>query len=253
MKKVYIFSFWVVLFLAVSAAAGERLDALLASYDAVERLSCELRRDTPLPDGGNLRMLSRIYFQRQDRLHVENFSPIKRRIIADGTVFRSYMEGADKGFSRPIAELDHEMLVNLRMLPGSNANILQQLAGLAEMPLEGTAEYPERFGYDHDGQSFTVLSFDGLGRWAKMEVYASQNMTDVNASSEYSDFKELIPGTWLACRQKSTVNLGGIQKTEIVHISNIAVNQPIPAAMFDATPFFKGVEFVDAFEKISMK
>ena len=51
-------------------------ERLLKSYDAVQTLSCEIRRDTPLPDGQTLRMLSRVYFQRPDRLHVENSSPV---------------------------------------------------------------------------------------------------------------------------------------------------------------------------------
>ena len=58
-------------------------------------------------------MLSRVYYQRPDRLHVENFSPVKRHIVSDGTVFRSYTEGAPQGFSRPVAELNEEMLRNL--------------------------------------------------------------------------------------------------------------------------------------------
>lgn len=51
-------------------------ERVLAAYDAVQTLSCEIRRDTPLPDGQVLRMLSRVYYQRPDRLHVENFSPV---------------------------------------------------------------------------------------------------------------------------------------------------------------------------------
>ena len=105
------------------------LERVLKPYDAVQSLSCEIRRDTPLPDGQTLRMLSRVYYQRPDRLHVENFSPVKRRIVSDGTVFRSYTEGAPQGFSRPVAELNEEMLRNLRMVPGSAAGVLEVLAG----------------------------------------------------------------------------------------------------------------------------
>ena len=115
---------------ATGAARGETVrERVLKSYDAVQSLSCEIRRDTPLPDGQILRMLSRVYYQRPDRLHVENFSPVKRRIVSDGTVFRSYTEGAPQGFSRPVAELNEEMLRNLRMVPGSAANVLEVLAG----------------------------------------------------------------------------------------------------------------------------
>ena len=75
--------------LAVGAARGETvLQRVLKSYDAIQSLSCEIRRDTPLPDGQTMRMLSRVYYQRTDKLHVENFSPVKRRIVSDGSVFR---------------------------------------------------------------------------------------------------------------------------------------------------------------------
>ena len=68
---------WMALGLAAGAARGESvLERVLKSYDAVQTLSCEIRRDTPLPDGQTLRMLSRVYFQRPDRLHVENSSPV---------------------------------------------------------------------------------------------------------------------------------------------------------------------------------
>ena len=80
--------------MAGAALGGPVLDRVLKSYDSIQTFSCEIRRDTPLPDGQTLRMLSRVYYQRPDRLHVENFSPVKRRIISDGTVFRSYAEGA---------------------------------------------------------------------------------------------------------------------------------------------------------------
>ena len=108
--------------LAAGAARGETVrERLLRSYDAIQSLSCEIRRDMPLPDGQTVRMLSRVYYQRPDRLHVENFSPVKRRIVSDGAVFRSYAEGAPQGFSRPVSELNEEMLRNLRSVPGSAA------------------------------------------------------------------------------------------------------------------------------------
>ena len=103
---------WMVAMMGADArgARGETVLArVLKPYDAVQSLSCEIRRDTPLPDGQTMRMLSRVYYQRPDRLHVENFSPVKRRIVSDGTVFRSYTEGAPQGFSRPVAELNEEM------------------------------------------------------------------------------------------------------------------------------------------------
>ena len=236
--------------LAAAAARGETVrERVLKSYDAVQTLSCEIRRDTPLPDGQTLRMLSRVYFQRPDRLHVENFSPVKRRIVSDGAVFRSYTEGAPQGFSRPVAELDAEMLRNLRMVPGSAANLLEVLSGATEVPLEPTADFPVRAGYDN-GKSFAVLSLDEQGRLARFELFGSAAMTDLSTRTDFSAFQEVLPGVWIACLQQAKITLQGMERTETTRVDNLAANGEIPAALFEPAAFFPKVAFVDAFEKI---
>jgi len=236
---------------AVGAAQGEETvrERVLKSYDAVQNLSCEIRRDSPLPDGQTLRMLSRVYYQRPDRLHVENFSPVKRRIVSDGSVFRSYTEGAPKGFSRPVADLNEEMLRNLRMVPGSAANVLEMLADVPEVLLEATDAFPVRAGYDN-GKAFAVLSLDDQGRLARFELYGSPAMTDLSTRTEFSAFQEVLPGTWLACLQQTKVTLGGVERTQTTRVDNAVANGEIPASLFVADAFFPNVEFVDSFEKI---
>lgn len=234
------------------AAGGETVrEQVLKPYESIQSLSCEIRRDSPLPDGEILRMLSRVYYQRPDRLHVENFSPVKRRIVSDGTVFRSFTEGAPKGFSRPVAELSEEMLRNLRMVPGSAANMLEVLAGSTEVPLDPTAEFPVRAGYDN-GKSFAVLSLDAKGRLVRFEIYSSAAMTDLNTRTDFSAFQEVAPGVWIACLQQSKVTVQGMERTETTRVDNLVANGEIPASLFEFGAFFTGVEFVDSFEKIGM-
>lgn len=235
---------------AAGVAQGETvLERILKPYDAVQSLSCEIRRDTPMPDGQTLRMLSRVYYQRPDRLHVENFSPVKRRIVSDGTVFRSFTEGAPKGFSRPVAELNEEMLRNLRMVPGSAANVLQMLASSTEVSLNPTEEFPVRAGYDN-GKSFAVLSLNKDGHLARFELFSSSAMTDLQTQTDFSAFQEVISGTWIACLQQSKVTILGMERTETTRVDNLVANGEIPASLFVADTFFPQVEFVDAFEKI---
>ena len=235
---------------ATIAARGETvLERVLKPLDAVQSLSCEIRRDTPLPDGQTMRMLSRVYYQRPDKLHVENFSPVKRRIVSDGAVFRSFTEGAPRGFSRPVAELNDEMLRNLRMVPGSAANLLEGLKGVAEVALDPTAEFPVRAGYDN-GKSFSVVSLDGQGRLARFEVFGSAAMTDVLTRMDFSAFQEVVPGTWIAGLQQSKITFQGLERTETTRVDNLAANGEIPAALFEAAAFFPDVQFVDSFEKI---
>ena len=243
--------FLAVLAMACGARGETVLERVLKSTDAVQSLSCEIRRDTPLPDGQTMRMLSRVYFQRPDRLHVENYSPVKRRIVSDGTVFRSYTEGAPKGFSRPVAELDAEMLRSLRMVPGSSSNMLEPLRGAEEAMLEATEEFPVRASYSN-GKSFAVLSLDGQGRLARFELFSSPAMTDLQMRTDYSAFQEAVPGVWIACLQQSKVTIQGLERTETTRVDNLAANGEIPASLFESASFFPGIEFVDSFEKIGM-
>jgi hypothetical protein len=236
--------------LAVGAARGETVvEKVLKPFDSIQSLSCEIRRDTPLPDGQTLRMLSRVYYQRPDQLHVENFSPVKRRIVCDGQVFRSYTEGAPKGFSRPVSELSDEMLRNLRMVPGSAANLLEVLQGTPETILEPTAEFPVRAGYDN-GNSFAVLSLDEKGRLARFELFSSAAMTERLTSTDFSAFQEVLPNVWIACLQQSKLSVQGLERTETTRVDNLAANGAIPASLFEAAAFFPDVPFVDSFEEI---
>ena len=235
---------------AAGAVCAETVvERWLASYGAVQSLSGEIRRDMPLPDGQLMRMLSRVYYQRPDKLHVENFSPVKRRTVSDGEVFRQYTEGAPKGFSRPVADLNDEMLRNLRMVPGSAANLLEVLTGTPEIALEPSDEFPVRVGYDN-GNSFAVLSLDGQGRLARFELFSSPAMTDLHARTDFSAWQEILPGVWIACLQQSRVTVLGVDRTETTRIDNLAANGDIPAGLFEGAAFFQGIEFVDAFDQI---
>lgn len=238
------------LVLAAGAARAETvLERVLKPYESVQSLSCDIRRDTPLPDGNTLRMLSRVYYQRPDKLHVENASPVQRRIVSDGTVFRSYTQGAPKGFSRPVKDLSEEMLRNLRMVPGSAANMLEILKDAKEVPLEPTAEFPVRAGYDN-GKSFAILNLDDKGRLARFEIYSSAALTDLLTRTDFSAFQEVAPGVWIASLQQSKVILQGLERTETTRVDNLVANGEIPASLFEADAFFAGVEFVDDFGKI---
>ena len=233
------------------ARAETVVEQVLKPYDSIQSLSCEIRRDMPMPGGETLRMLSRVYYQRPDKLHVENFSPVQRRTVSDGQVFRQYAQGAPKGFSRPVAELNDEMLRNLRMVPGSAANLLALLSGTKEVRLEATAEFPVRAGYDN-GKSFAVLSLDAQGRLGRFELYGTPAMTDLQTRTDFSAFQEVAPGVWIACLQQSKVTLQGLERTETTRIDNVVANGEIPASLFIADGFFPGVEFVDSFDKIAL-
>jgi hypothetical protein len=75
-------------------------------------------------------------------------------------------------------------------------------------------------------------------------------MKHKTAQYDYGSFQEVGDGAWIPCLHKAKVMLGTIETVETMRIGNLAVNQPISEGLFVAEPFFKGVEFVDSFEKV---
>ena len=224
-----------------SAPAGTLAERILASYEPVRSVTCEIRKDTET-SANKIRTLSRVYYQKPDRLHVENVSPLKRRIVADGTSFFSYIDGDPQGFSRPIVKLNEEMLIQLHKVPGTVMDHLMKLKGVTETSMEATPDFPERKGYD-TGKLFVVLSMDKLGRLARIEFYATPEMKSKTAQYDYSDFQEVAGGAWIPCLHQAILNNAGVEARETVRVDNLSVNTPIPANLFVAGPFFQGVKF----------
>ena len=230
-------------------APGQTLaERILASYDPIQSVSCEIRKDSEA-GGGKMRMLSRVYFEKPDRLHVDQPTPIPRRIVADGKTFYSYIDGDPKGFSRPIEKLNEEMLINLRKVPGTAMDHLMKLKGIAETNIEATAEFPERKGYDA-GKLFVVLSMDTTGRLARIEYFLSSAMRETTLQCDYSDFQQVAGGAWIPCLHRAVLKVAGVESKETSRIDNLSVNHPIPKNLFIAEPFFKKVCFEDDFDKI---
>ena len=244
--------FRVGLLLAVMGAGTLRAETvaeqLIAGYERVQSVSCEIRRDMET-SARKMRWLSRVYFQRPDRLHVDNSAPLPRRIVADGTNFFSYAEGDRKGFSRPIAQLDTDMLISLRKIPGTAMDHLLRLRGLAETNLPATAAFSVRRGYAA-AKTFVVLSLDASNRLIRVEFFATAEQRQKTAQYDYSAFQEVAPGAWIPCLHKGVFNLGGVESYETTRVNNLAVNQAIPPKLFDHDLFFQKVEFVGSFDEI---
>jgi len=230
------------------AEAQTVAERVYASYDSVTSLVCQVRKDTESPVG-KMRTLSRVYYQRPDRLHVENVSPVKRRIVSDGSVFYSYIEGDPRGFSRPVHLLDEEMQIQLRKVPGTAMDHLHRLRDLPETDVEAEEGFPVRKGY-RKGDLFVVLSLDAQDRLARIEFYRDETMSVRTAEYRYSAFTEAVPGAWIPTLSEGTMDNAGTITRETSRVDNLAVNGPIPENLFVAGPFFKRVKFVDSFEKI---
>ncbi|MBN1268874.1 MAG: hypothetical protein JXB04_04750 [Kiritimatiellae bacterium] len=234
---------------AAAVARGETLAGrLLAAYDGIESVACSVRKDAE-SGGANVRTLSKVYYQKPDRLHVENAVPLQRTIVSDGTDFYSYIREDPKGFSRPVSELDEEMLIQLRKVPGTAMDHLMHVAEVAEVELPPEREGFERRGYD-TGKVFAVLTADDKDRLVRIEFYASVDMKQRYARYDYSEFEEVAPGAWIPLLHEGLFNVGDIETRETTRISNLSVNTPVDPALFVAETYFEGVEFVRTFDEI---
>lgn len=227
--------------LPMQGRAETLADRLVAGYDAVQSVQCEVRRDTS-SDGRMGRRLSRVYFRRPDHLHVQVVSPLPRRIVADGTNLYSYIDGDARGFAAPIANLDENWLISLRQVPGTPLDHLLRLRGVAEEELPSSPEFPVRRGYQKESV-YVVLSLDASNRLARVEFFKGGLLGAPAARYDYSGFQEPLPGVWFPCLQKGTLNQGDAEAVETTRIQQLVVNGPIPENLFSPAPFFPGVAF----------
>ena len=234
-------------------AAPEEKDATLAqrlhaSYRAVKTISCEIRKAVTA-EGKTVRWLSRVHYRAPNRIHVENVAPLKRRIIADGTNVYYHVKGYAKGFSAPLSKLDEPMLSASRNIPATPVEHLVKLLDKPETVLPATDDFPLRRGY-RVGSAMVVLSCDAHGRLAQVDFFKTPKAEALVAQYVYSSFAETTGGAWIPRRHKAKLILPDREKiTETRRIDNLVVDEPLAEALFDASLFFKGIEFVDDFRE----
>lgn len=224
------------------------LEQLLAMYEQIESVSCDVRRDISNEDG-SIRWLSRVHFQHPDRLHVENFSPLPRRIVADGDMMFQHNEGHPRGFRRRIADLDETMTYNLRRVPGTVMEHLFRLRGAEEITLPAEGDFPVRHAY-LAGDVYVILEADEQNRLGRVQFYTDQNREQLTGEIISSHFEEVIDGVWIAMRHQIRIMAAGTTTRETVRFSNYEANIEIPARLFDANLFFEGVRWVDTFDRL---
>ena len=229
-------------------AAPRVVDRLLAGYGQIERITCQVRRETVTPQGRS-RFLSTIYWQRDRRMHVDNVEPLPRTIVADGTHFFSFVHGDPKGFSRPIEKLSDEMSLGLRKVPGTAMEHLLLIGDAPETALPPEADLPVRVGYATP-KVFAVLGLDASNRLARVELFTGPDMSSRTARYDYSRFTEVRPGAWIPQQQEATLSIGGADVKETTRVDRLNTTDPIAPNLFNASLYFPGVKFEDDFKKI---
>lgn len=223
--------------------ADERLD----QYRSVKQLSCLIRRDTE-SNGETGRILSRVFYQRPDKLHVETISPFKRRILSDGDMFYDMPAGAAKGYAKPVAELDAKRLEQLRKVPGTPSDHLLRLEGIDPETLKPTAEFPLRQGYAVEDQ-FVVVSVNPEGRLARIEFFRDAGDATPRGVYDYSEFVE-SNGVFIPTRHEARIEERGMVIQETTYIENLEINGTIAPALFNPDSYIQGIDFTSDYSEV---
>lgn len=227
--------------------SSDMVEDLLRQYESVQTVSCMVRRDTQSGDQKG-RVLSRVFFARQDKLHVETISPFKRRIISDGETFYDVPEGAPKGYSEKVTNLNEARLNQLRKVPGTAMDHLFRLKDLQAIPLPGNEEFPVRQGFQTSDQ-YVVLNLDDQNRLSRIEFFNESGDETARATYDYSEFVE-TEGAHIP-----TLHIGRVQQTggefsEETRIENLKVNGTIPPALFNPAGYFKKITFTENYQEV---
>ncbi len=162
--------------LALAAAAiGQSSDTpstaaerLCKGYETISSITCSIRKTTSGPEG-RITLLSRVFYEKPDRVHIENVAPQKRRIIADGSKLYYHEDGRKKGYAESIPRLSDTFRNALRNQPATPLEHLRKLRSLTEDELDGNDRFATRKGYQAD-KLYIVLSLDREGRLGRITV-----------------------------------------------------------------------------------
>lgn len=226
------------------APAGAWIEQLIAASAPIRSLRCETRRETEM-NGARFVILSRVWFQRPDRLHVESAAPMPRRIVVDGTAIHKWVEGYPDGLRLPLAEAPEAELIQVRRVPGTAEEQLMRLRGLPALELPPTADFPVRRGFRPPApHPYTVVSLDAEGRVARVEFFESEQSERPRLRTDYSGWQRTPEGVWLAAVQRTTARTAdGGEVVDTLRLSGFAVNIEIEPERFDPARWARGVRF----------
>jgi len=233
---------------ACACKAGEPTlaERILSSYDAVDTLSCAMRKNTVRGET-SVRMLSRISYKRKDRINVENTAPTKRRVVSNGTNLYYYEEGSRYGFSKPVEDLNENWLASLRNIPATPMENLRKLRGLAETTLPPDGKFTIRRGYDAE-KVFVVLACDDNERLLRVQYFRTPAMKKKVGQYDYQAFKHVEARCWVPRTQIAVLSLpDGSEIKETRHVNALRVNEPMADTLFDAKSFFPDIVFTNVF------
>jgi len=228
---------------------GTLAERLIAAHEAIRTVRCDVRRETVV-DGKRVNTLSRVWYERPDRLRVETVTPEPRRILVDGTTIYKWVEGHAEGVRIPLDEASEAERLQVRKVPGTAEDYLLRLRGVAEQALPPTDAFPVRRGYESpEPHPFAELALDKDGRLARFSLFSSTAQANRLVQVEFGGWREAKPGLWFPCLQTTTA-AGPDGKTirETLRVSALVVNEPLDPSLFDVAQAARDIQFVGVAE-----
>jgi len=225
------------------------VQTLLNQYAAIESVACDVRRDVTTPDG-TIRWLSRVYYRKENQLHAANARPQPRLIIADGNHMYQHTANEPRGFKRAIDDLDRNMRINLKRIPGTIMEHLLRLKDTPETVLEPSSEAPTRRAYEAE-HVYAILEADDQYRLLRILFFQAQDQNQKTGEIVCEQYEEVLPGTWIAKQHHATFYIGDNTVRERTRFTNYEVNVAIADEKFlPAAHFSDEIEWVDSFNKL---
>ena len=249
MKKRTIFIALLITSVSFASAATNVINEIIENYAKIESVSCIVSRVITFNER-DTRLLSRVYYERPNKLHVQQTSPLNRRIICDGTNFFYYIDGDPKGYSRPVDKLSKKQIIELVKVPGTSEDILYRLKDLEPTELPGNEKFPTQLAFTTTNNLNIIVYITKEKRIEKIDFFESKDLVKLTSSSYYSNFIEATPGAFVPTTHKMIININNQKRTETAKFSHYNANAPISQSLFYAKQFFKGVTFVDSFKEI---
>lgn len=238
--------------------AGELMDSplvdrLLAESAKIRSVQCEIRRETEV-GGTVVRTLSRIWFERPDRLLVETVSPDARHILVDGKAIHKSIDGQATGVRIPLTGAPEPELIQVRRVPATADEYLLRLRGTPETTLPPEIGFPVRRSYaSPEPHPYTVLAMDSTGRLSRLEFFDPIARTNLLLRVDFGGWNEIKPGMWIPCLHKTEAKgRDGLDVRETVRISALVVNEPISPEHFDVVRQFPDVKFIKPEEMMEL-
>ncbi len=204
-------------------------------------MTCTVRREVPI-NGRKVSVVSRVAFARGNRMNVETLSPSRRRFVMDGEFVWGKEEDEKAPTKTAISKVAPNQLANIRSVPGSPEEILAPYgaADVIEDIVPAARPYARqvRFRFPKARVPASIVSFDDLGRVARIETFADDACTTTYSIVVFNSPLEIIPGVWLFRTQKMETFLEGRSIQATSRFDDIRVNETLPASMFDHEAFF---------------